>query len=171
MKVIFLLTTFFFFYIVKAQVTSFEKKKILEEQVLQILNDFPNRFKNLKEADGITSKISLIGTNDRISFYEVENNFFLSAGLMPVRSKSQASLMFYKWVSLINSLYLKGTKLHSTVCSPGRELSYLCNKWNYVPGLDPYFLNPSYKSFTIVLEILLIGGDYTGVLKFGNGDF
>jgi len=171
MRIIFLLTTFIIFYTANAQVKSLADKNILEEQLVQVLNDFPNHFKNLKETDSIHSKISLIGTDNRILFHEGGNSYYLSVGLLPIDTKSEANLTFYNWVGLINSLYLNGVKLKSSNCNFNRDFSYLCKKWNYVPGIDAYMFDSRYKSFTIVLEILLIGNDYAGILKIGSGDF
>lgn len=145
-----------------------QDKKLLEKQMLQIMTDFPNKFKNLTEQDGKTLKFNITGTVGNTLVMNYADYDYLTSGLSSIKSEQEAKALFDKWVNLINSLDLNGAPLKSSDCKEGRDFCYLCRKWKF--NDSKFSMDSKYKSFTILLEIALFEGTYAGSLKIGSGD-
>ncbi len=145
-----------------------QDKKLLEKQIIQIITEFPNKFSNLTEQDGITLKFNITGTVGNTLVMNYPNYYYLTSSLSSIKSEQEAKGLFDRWVNLINSLDLNGAPLKSFNCKVGRDFSYICRKWKFDDS--KFSMDSRYKPFTILLEIALFEGFYAGSLKIGSGD-
>ncbi|MBS1758981.1 MAG: hypothetical protein JST23_02560 [Bacteroidetes bacterium] len=159
MRIAFLLFFVFLFRPAFAQ-----DKTVLANQLLQILNDYTNKFKNLKNpSDTFTLKFKVSGSTDK-GFFLGKNSDLISVGLGHPKSSDEAKWLFNKWVSLINQIDFNGVKMNGIPCSNscGDYVEY-SEEWSFDKKRKD--LDARYFSFTIKIEVINYLGVY-GVSMF-----
>lgn len=143
-----------------------QEQKLIDKQAKEILADFTHKFENLAEKDGTTLKFILSGTSGKSLIMKSNNDVYITAGLPRISSAQEAQLLFDKWVNVINKLDLNGAPLNSIDCKAEDELRFLCRRWKF--DYSKFSMDPNYKPFTILIEIILYEGSYAGSLKIGS---
>lgn len=164
MRIAFLLFFVFLFRPAFAQ-----DKAVLENQLLQILNDYTNKFKNLKyPSDTFRLKFRLNGTTEK-GFFLGKNNDLISIALGSPKSSDEAKLLFNKWVSLINQIDFNGVKMIGIPCSNscGDYVEY-SEEWGFDKKRKD--LDLRYFSFTIKIEVINYLGAYDVSMFIGKNE-
>ena len=140
-----------------------QDKKLLQKQLTDIMIDYPNKFKNLKnKKDSFYLKFQISGTTDTAMVLTFDKKTYISALLSTPRSDEEAKSLFDKWTNLISSITLNGVKLIPKECSKGKWRVF-CNEWtldNSKNNIAPLFL-----PFKIEVEVIKINSSLAAGLK------
>lgn len=156
---LFLILTFLF------QKAFTQDKNLLQKQLLEIMIDYPNKFKNLKkDLDTFHLKFRISGTTDEALILTFDKKTHLVSFLSVPRSDEEAKVLFDKWVALINTITLNGAKLTAQECVSVNLL--YCKKWRIDNSKNN--IDPTYLPFTIQVSVLKFQSAFAASLKIGD---
>ncbi len=143
-----------------------QDKDLLQKQLMEIMLDFPNQFKNLLQPkDSVYSKFRISGTTGDVIALGSGNDRYLVAFLSTPRSDEDAKSLFEKWSALISSIDFNGARLTAKVCEKSKDIIY-CRTWKLDNSENN--IDPRYTGFTIMVDVLKIQNAFAASLKIGN---
>lgn len=146
-----------------------QDKAILQKQLTDIMIDFPNKFRNLRDMkDSFLMKTIITGTTDHgiMMIDEKKPSWgYITAPLPIPRSDKQAQELFEKWVEMISAITLNGATLAGKKCDPGLYGLY-CYQWNIDNSKNN--IATAYIPFKIEVSVIKVGGAIAADLKIGN---
>ncbi len=143
-----------------------QDKNLLQKQLMEIMLDFPNQYRNLKQPkDSFFLKFRISGTTDDAIFMGSGNGTYISAFLSTPQSDEEAKALFEKWSALISSIDFNGAVLTSKDCEKGKFGVY-CRAWKLDNSKNN--IDPRYAGYTIKIEVIKIRTSFAAGLKIGN---
>lgn len=148
-----------------------QDKAILQKQLLQILVDYPNEFKNLTSpGEAIRLKFDISGTNGNSLISKMGGKTYVSAMVSLSGTAEENKKIFEKWVNLLDQINFNGVKMiGAPTCSSNcGEYVVYSKKWAFDSNRDD--LDHKYLPFKIRLEMLDVEGVYTVGMHIGEVD-
>lgn len=143
-----------------------QDKSLLQKQLMEIMLDFPNQFKNLKQPkDSFFLKFRISGTTDDAILMGSGNGTYISAFLSTPRSDEEAKALFEKWSVLISSIDFNGAVLAAKHCEKSKFGLY-CREWKLDNSKNN--IDSRYAGFTIKVDVVKIQTSFAAALKIGN---
>ncbi|HQU56127.1 MAG: hypothetical protein R2796_06545 [Chitinophagaceae bacterium] len=159
----------FFLLVIVVEKSIAQDKILLQKQLTEIMIDFPNKFKTLRDKkDSFQLKMRIEGTTDRGFMMINEQNThwgYITSQLPIPHSTVQAKDLFDKWVEMINSITLNGAALRGEKCEPGLYGLY-CYRWHF--DNTKKNIAQAWRDFTIQISVLKINDDFAADLKIGD---
>ncbi|MBK6936595.1 MAG: hypothetical protein IPH18_06705 [Chitinophagaceae bacterium] len=157
-----------FFSILLIQSIFAQDKTLLKKHLLQILIDYPNKFKSLEDpANPFTLKFSISGTTNNGIIMGSGSQVYISSSLPLPKSAEDAKTLFQKWTGLIDQIDFNGVKMTGVSCpSPCDKFTMYSRKWSFDTKRTD--LDTKYFPFKIVVQIIKIGESYAAAILIGQ---
>ncbi len=139
---------------------------VLQQQLQEIITDFPNHFKNLKENDGFTVKLKISGSIGNSFVMGGGDNSYIASSIGNPTDDQDAQDLLSQWSEVINKLTFKGSNFVSSECKNKSEFTAYCKEWHF--GSMDFNVGSSYHQFTIGINIINIDGGYAAAVYFGH---
>lgn len=143
-----------------------QDKTLLQKQMVQIMLDYPNKFKNLEKPDEpFVLKFHISGTDGNAMILGENKQAYISAFLGNPESDADAKELFNNWITLINSITLNGATLTSKDCEPGLYGIH-CKEWKIDNSKNN--IDKTYLPFTIEVSVIKFQNAFAASLKIGD---
>jgi len=146
-----------------------QDKGTLQKQLVQILSDYPNQFKNLEDSEKAKKlKFRLSGTIGN-GIIMGSNKLYISSSLPVPKSEEEAKTLFQKWVDLIDQVSFNGMKMIGTLCTSSCG-DYVIHSKKWAFDSNRADLDSRYLPFKISVEVLNFEGAFAASILIGEID-
>ena len=143
-----------------------QDKNLLQKQLLQLLLDYPNKFKNLEDKNQpFVLKFQISGTEGNALILSDSAEVHVTAYLVTPNSDTEAKELFEKWVVIMDNMNINGAKLKSKDLVAGKTDIY--NRGWYFDNTKNN-IDRKYLPFSITIRILKFQGAYAAAMYVGD---